>query len=188
MKATTTAALATTLLAATASMVVAGTAFAEGFADEATIEASQNAADIIASQRDDESSLERFENVARAARPQPPVIIKPPVDPWTTCANYAQLQAALKGTADFYATGVNLQCTWNNSDVQPSVTVKNQTQVYFAPGSTIFYCTKGGAVGKQDLWGDSLAAGTSKNYFVPFGSGNTCLAKGVYYVSKNPPK
>jgi hypothetical protein len=183
MKATPSAAvLSFTFLAVAASILSVSSSFAQDFADEATIAASRESDEAVALQGDAESA-------ARAARPQPPIIGLPqPLDPWAGCANYAQLQAALKGTADFYATGVNLQCTWNNSDVQPSVTVKNQTQVYFAPGSTIFYCTKGGAVGKKDLWGDSLAAGGTKNYFVPFGSGNTCLAKGVYYVSKNPPK
>ena len=112
----------------------------------------------------------------------------PILDPWKSCANYAQLQQALKGTADFIATGVSLQCTWNSSDVQPSITIKNQTPVSFAPGSTIFSCTKGGAVGKKDLWGSSLASGASMKVFVPFGSGNTCLAKGIYYTPRNPPR
>ena len=116
------------------------------------------------------------------------IIVWPPVDPWKSCANYADLQNTLKGDATFIATGYNLACTWNNSDVQPSITIKNNKSVYFAPGSQIFYCTKGGTTGKKTLWGESLSAGQSFNVFVPFGSGNTCLAKGVKFDLRNPPR
>lgn len=117
-----------------------------------------------------------------AARPGPIV------DPWKACANYADLQNALKGDATFIATGYNLGCTWNNSDVQPSITIKNTTPHYLAPGTQIFYCTKGGAVGKKVLWGNSLSAGQTMQEFVPFGSGNSCLAKAVTFQLRNPPR
>lgn len=151
-------------------------ASSDDLAAEASFDDAQSPSGFEAS--DDEAQRGATEQVIRV----------PVLDPWKSCANYAQLQNALKGTADFIATGVSLQCTWNSSDVQPSITIKNQTAVYFAPGSTIFYCTKGGAVGKKDLWGASLASGASMNVFVPFGSGNTCLAKGIYYTPRNPPR
>jgi|GEM_PF-6662191 len=162
-------------------------ACADGGSEVSALESAVDSEVAQASEADVALQTEAFAAPARSSDiVRGPIIIRP--DPWKGCSNYAELQNVLKGTPDFYATGYNLKCDWHNSDVQEHLTITNVNGPYLAPGSLVFYCAKGGAAGKKTLWGTSLPKGSSLSEFLPWGSGPTCLAKGILFVSKNPPK